>query len=171
MWRCGIWRKEGKKEKKKKRRCERGGLVGRQRYVGPPRASRVLCGEKDATCQRLTRAAERLHISLSASATSYLYCNANPGPVPDGAFPASWLQRNMIIYPRHFSSLNAPSLRLLLPSFFFSCQQFKVSAVWCTSTKRRQRTDDTDDTFGGRIWRGMVAERLVENRRKISLSA
>jgi len=33
---------------------------------------------------------------------SHLYCNANPRPVPDGAFPASWVHRNMIIYPEHF---------------------------------------------------------------------
>lgn len=49
--------------------------------------------------------AEWLHITLSAPATSHLYCNANPRPVPDGAFPASWVHRNMIIYPKHFSSL------------------------------------------------------------------
>lgn len=49
--------------------------------------------------------AHRLGVTLSAPATSHLYCNANPRPVPDGAFPASWVHRNMIIYPEHFSSL------------------------------------------------------------------
>lgn len=49
--------------------------------------------------------AQRLGVTLSAPATSHLYCNANPWPVPDGAFPASWVHSNMIIYPEHFSSL------------------------------------------------------------------
>lgn len=57
---------------------------------------------RDPTCQGVRRLAERLHITLSAPATSHLYCNANPRPVPDGAFPASWVHRNMIIYPQHF---------------------------------------------------------------------
>lgn len=60
------------------------------------------CGEGDETCQRVRGLAEWLHITLSAPATSHLYCNANPWPVPDGAFPASWVHRNMIIYPKHF---------------------------------------------------------------------
>lgn len=62
-------------------------------------------GRRDPACQGVRRLAERLHITLSAPATSHLYCNANPWPVPDGAVPASWVRRNMIIYPQHFWSL------------------------------------------------------------------
>lgn len=80
----------------------------RQRTVRQQSALRLpaaWCEEGDATCQRVRGLAEWLHITLSAPATSHLYCNANPWPVPDGAFPASWVHRNMIIYPKHFSSL------------------------------------------------------------------
>lgn len=57
------------------------------------------------TCQRVRGWLKDSASPLSAPATSHLYCNANPRPVPDGAFPASWVHRNMIIYPEHFSSL------------------------------------------------------------------
>lgn len=108
----------GKKKKKKAslRVKKRQGGVGvgggssqatkvRQRTVRQQSASclpAAWCGEGDATCQRVRGLAEWLHITLSAPATSHLYCNANPRPVPDGAFPASWVHRNMIIYPKHF---------------------------------------------------------------------
>ena len=58
---------------------------------------------------------EQLHIILSASATSHLYCNANPSSVPDGAFPASWAHGNMIIYP--LTLLQSLTLLPLLSAF------------------------------------------------------
>lgn len=96
--------------KKKETGRRGGGAVRRQKYASVLRASKVsrarllpvVGGEGVLTCQRVRGLAEWLHITLSAPATSHLYCNANPWPVPDGAFPASWVHRNMIIYPEHF---------------------------------------------------------------------
>lgn len=82
--------------------CIRQSTVHQQSALRLPAA---WCGDWDATCQKVRGLAEWLHITLSAPATSHLYCDANPWPVPDGAFPASWVHRNMIIYPKHFSSL------------------------------------------------------------------
>lgn len=101
----GIWKKTSVL---KKRRdvcvcvCIRQSTVHQQSALRLPAA---WCGDWDATCQKVRGLAEWLHITLSAPATSHLYCDANPWPVPDGAFPASWVHRNMIIYPKHFSSL------------------------------------------------------------------
>lgn len=107
VWRCGIWKKTSLRVKK--RRGWGGGgsraTKVRQHTVRQQSALRLpaaWCGEGDATCQRVRGLAEWLHITLSAPATSHLYCNANPWPVPDGAFPALWVHRNMIIYPKHF---------------------------------------------------------------------
>lgn len=107
--RCGIWKKKRRACVLKKDRVGWGGSSQatkvRQRTVRQQSALRLpaaWCGEGDPTCQRVRGLAEWLHITLSAPATSHLYCNANPWPVPDGAFPASWVHRNMIIYPEHF---------------------------------------------------------------------
>lgn len=113
VWRCGVWKKRHTCMFKNRMGVGLGmGGGGSNRATKVhPRAVRqqsasLLPGvrRKMQPVREWGGLAEWLHITLSAPATSYLYCNANPRPVPDGAVPASWRRRNMIIYQRHSSS-------------------------------------------------------------------